>query len=234
MPSIKDVKLGDPMGIKVNDSELINGMTIQSLIELCQTYHGGKVIVGHDTLYCQQPHYHIHWFSVKETSEGAMKTFRSNVIKKKFPHISKSFRFYTGQDLPSAEKDIWLAYAIKETLVSSDYSITEEIKVLAKSRFQIKQMKSVASEKKANDDKEKKDFREKMILSIKEDFEMYVPSGPHQFNDFDKIKLLIIRYLKQHRPTSLRRGIIDAYVIPCCIEIFGWDETQIYKYLYQV
>lgn len=135
---IKEIVVGTPMGIKVNESELVNGLSLETLVEMTSCYHGGKVIIGKDTQFCEQPHYHIHWFSVKETSEGAIKTFRSNVIKKSYPHVSKSFRIYTGQQLDSADSNMWLGYCIKETLVRSDYAITEEIKVCASSQLQLK------------------------------------------------------------------------------------------------
>lgn len=164
-----------------------------------------------------------------------MKTFRSNVIKKTFPHINKSFRFYLGQDLPSANPEFWLAYAIKETQVKiSGHSITDEMLISAQSHLQIKQMKQVKSEQIKNKDKEKKEFKEILLNYVKDNLPLYVPPRPTETSDETKIQLLIYRYFRENEKYgSMKKGIVDSYTLMCCDKILGYDEVQIMNYLYK-
>lgn len=66
---------GFPLGIKVNQDELKEGLTLDKIIDLTKVYHGNHYVIGYDTLYVEKPHYHIHFLSAKETSENAMNFF---------------------------------------------------------------------------------------------------------------------------------------------------------------
>ena len=233
---ITDVKIGDPMGFKLLEDDC-DANTLDIVLDTLKVYHGDKYIVGKDTDIGvnKRPHYHIHFFAVKEVKEGALKTFRCT-MGKKIPSLSKGSRLYTGQDLPSSDPNQWLGYAIKETQVKvSGYSITDEILISAQSQKQVKQMKAVASEKKANDEKEKKDFNQKLVEYVKENLDKY--EIPHQYQqtlkDKDKIRLLIIRYLMENEKIgSIKKGIIDTHFMRCCIQIYGWDECKVYGNVY--
>lgn len=243
---MKDVKVGFPMGFKFNVEDNID---IDKLLQISQTYHGNKYVIGRDDNYCEKPHYHIHFFSVKETSDGAMKTFRTNVIKKTFPNINKSFRFYVGKDLPSADPNFWLAYAIKENLIkSSDLDITDDILVSAKSHLQVKQMKQVQSEKIKNKDKDKKEFKDKMFEYIRDNQQSYLDtlqesihfdncgkSAVEYVNRYDEMsprlyKMMIINYLRQNdKYGSIKRCFIDQYYLEYCCRYLQYDDFQVYN-----
>lgn len=225
------VPIGFPMGFKFNVEDNID---IDKLLQISEVYHANKYVIGRDDNYCEKPHYHIHFFSAKLTSPGAMKVFRSNVIKKTFPHINKSFRFYLGQDLQSANSDFWLAYAIKETQIKvSGHSITDEMLISAKSHLQIKQMKQVKSESEKNKVKEKKEQKELLLKYVKENLDNYVPPSGKEITTESKILLLIMRYFKENeKHGSLRKGILDMYVVMCLDKILGYDEEMLMLYIY--
>lgn len=235
---ITDVKVGDPMGFKLLEEDC-RPDTLDKVLDALEVYHGGKYIVGKD-VNCGlvgKPHYHIHWFSVKDVKEGALKTFRSS-LGKKIPELTKGSRLGTGQDLPSADPNSWLGYAIKETQVKvSGYSITDEILVHAQSHLQLKAMKKVHGEKLQNQKKEKQEFKDKLLAYVKEELPRYEIPSVHLNNfkssDYTKIKLLVIKYLKEsQREGSLKRGLIDTYVMYCAIHILHWDEYSIANYVY--
>lgn len=226
---MKDVPKGFPMGFKFNVEDNID---IDKLLEISKTYHGDKYVIGRDDNYCDKQHYHIHFFCVKETSEGAMKTFRSNTIKKTFPNIGKSFRFYTGKDLPSADPNMWLGYAIKENLIKvSGLEITDDIVVTAKSQLQIKQMKKVKSEEIKVKDKEKKEFKDKMFEYVNKEVPYYAVGD--LLDKYDRpteiaYKLLIVKYLKeQEKYGSMRRCFIDQYYLEYCCRYLEYTEKDI-------
>jgi len=233
----KNIKKGFPLGIKINEEELINGLSIDELIRLTECYHGNNYVVGKDTQFCQKPHYHIHFFSVKDTSLGAMKTFRSNVIKKNFSHISKSFRFYSGQDLENVDPNLWLAYCIKETQVKvSGHSITDEILILAKSQFQVKQMKDVHSQKKKIEQKEKMDFKQQMFEYVKANYTKYCKENDYE----DKygnvcitaVRRLIIKYLReQDKYGSIVKFRIQQYTLEYLGKYCNYSEKDIDLFL---
>lgn len=240
---MKDVKVGHPMGFKFNVEDNID---IDKLLEISKVYHGDKYVIGRDDSYCQKPHYHIHFLCVKETSEGAMKTFRTNSIKKTFPNVTKSFRFYAGKDLPNADPEFWLAYAIKETQVKvSGFSITDEMLVAAKSHFQIKQMKQVKSESIEHEQKKKKEFRDKLFdwmdantSTYLEKFTLpcYKDGKKGVINKYDEInpklyKMMMICYAKEQGKTLLKFQI-ERYYIDYCSFRLNYDEEQMYDLLY--
>lgn len=234
----KNIKKGFPLGIKVNDEDLIEGLTLEALIEITKVYHGDHYVIGHDTLYCQKPHYHIHFYSVKDTSVGAMKTFRSNVIKKKFPHISKSFRFYTGQDLEGVNPALWLAYCIKENLVSNSMlEITDEIRIQAKAQLQVKQLKDVHSQKKAIEQKEKQDFKEKMLEYVRHNYLDYIKQYPELETKYGNIsptvvRRLIIKHLVQENKFgSIKKHILQQYVLEYLVKNGEFTEADIEKFI---
>lgn len=229
----KDIPVGFPMGIKINLFDLQEGLSLEKLIELTNLYHGGKYVIGYDTLYVDEPHYHIHWFAVKETSSGALKTFRTNVIKKSYPHISKSFRLYTGQDIPSAEPYRWISYCIKETLIQSEgFEITEEIQVQAKASLEIKKCKKVKSEQKANDEKEKKEFKEKMFDFVLKNTPDYQDKYGEYYGDEETaVKVTIVQYLIDvSKFGSIKEHFIHQYYLEYKVNHAQekWTAKQVY------
>lgn len=237
---VKDkIPKGFPLGIKVNVTDLINGLTLDKIIELTKVYHDNCYVVGYDTLYCEQPHYHIHFASAKETSEGAMKTFRSNVIKKQFPHISKSFRFYTGQDLPSADISNWYAYALKETAhLISNIKIDDNLLIEAKAHLEVKKLKKLHSEKKSNDIKEKKEFKEKMFEYVKTHIPNYDDISDEYYGDEQKcFEIACIEFLIEHEKYgSMKKIFLTQYYLEWKVKHSSnkWTGEHIYKYLHQI
>lgn len=234
---MKDIPVGFPLGIKVNAEELINGMDLSSIVQLTEVYHGGKYVIGYDTQYCEKPHYHIHFRAVKETSQNAMKTFRSNVIKKKFPHISRAFRLYAGQDLKDVNPDLWFAYCIKETQVEvSGYSITDDIKIQAKTQLEIKKLKNVHSQKKALEQKEKTEFKTDMFNYVRDSYVEYCKEEELDCDQYGlnktAIRRLLIKYLVNHdRYGSLKKHYIQAYTLEYLAKNGGFTEKDIEIYL---
>lgn len=237
---IRDVKVGDPMGFKLLE-EVCGHNTLDEVLDALKLYHGDMYIVGKDNEngVNKRPHYHIHWFSVKDVKQSAMRTFR-NSLAKKVPELSNACKLYTGQDLPSGDRNSWLGYAIKDTQIKvSGFSITDEMLIASQTHRQIKTLKAVHSEKKANEEKAKKQYKQKMLEYVKENLDSYeVPEKysekySHGLTDYKKIHFLVIRYLKDtEREGSLKKGIIDTYEMYCCVHILHWDEYQIDNYLY--
>jgi hypothetical protein len=230
---IKDCSVGDPMGFKVNDSP---NLVLSDIIKSLEIYHGNRYIVGYDKSFIEKPHYHINFFCVRSVSENARKVFR-NSMSKKFPYLDRADKLYTGEVLPSADNDRWIAYAMKETLIEvSGIEITENIKVLAKSCFETKRQNKVYSEKKENLEKEKKQFRDKLLEYVKLSYDSYkIPDIYLQdgFYDAHKVRLLVIKFLKENqREGSLTKSHIERYTMYCNIHLFEWDEYKIMKSLY--
>lgn len=230
---IKDCSIGDPMGFKVNDGP---SLVLSDIINALAIYHGNCYIVGYDKSFVEKPHYHINWFCAKPVSESARKVFR-NSMGKKFPYLEKSDKLYTGEILPSADNDRWIAYAMKETLIDiSGIELTDNIKILAKSCYENKRQNKVYSEKKENEEKEKKDFKAKMLAYVKLNYDTYeIPDfqRQNQMGDGNKIKLIIIKFLKENsREGSLTKSHIDRYAMYCNIHLFEWDEFKIFRNIY--
>lgn len=230
------IPIGFPMGIKVNVEDLKEGLTVEKLVELSKVYHNNSYVVGYDTLYVDKPHYHIHFASAKETSEGAMKTFRSNVIKKAFPHISSSLRFYTGQDLPSADICNWYAYALKEqTYLISNIKVTEQMEIEGKSHLEVKKLKKIHSEKKNNDIKEKKEFKNKMFEYIKKHISNFDDKGDEYYgNEQLAFDISCIKFLmEEDKYGSMKKLFLRQYYLEWKIKHSSnrWTAEDIHKFI---
>lgn len=229
---IENVKVGDPMGFKLNGDD---NVVLNSVINALKTYHGDKYVVGYDTAFVDKPHFHIHFFSIKDVTANAIKVFR-NSLKTKIPELTRSDKLYTGQDIESGNKLKWIAYAIKETLVDTQgIDITDDIKILAKASFETKRQNKVYSEQKKNKDLEKKQFKEKMLEYIKENIDNYIIPEIYRIkiSDYEKVRLLVIKYLMTNgKEGSLKKGIIDTYVMYVNIHLNNWDEFKILGNLY--
>jgi len=236
MVKSEKVPKGFPMGIKVNEEDINDVCTLDALIEASETYHGGKYIIGYDSKYVDKvhgkPHYHIHWFSNKDTTTGAMGTFRSDVFKKKF-NVSKSFRFYTGQDLPSADPSQWLGYCIKEKYVNSvGIELTDDIKLCASTQLEIKRLKSISSEKKSNEKKEKQEFKEQMFKFVKSKIPL---SEITAMQDYSKVIPLMIQYLiDNEKYTSCRKIYLDSWYLEymCKHSDQKWNAENVHNFIY--
>lgn len=237
MPRITKVVIGSPMGFKVNICSELTEVVLNSLIDSLKVYHGGSYVVGKDTMFNVTHHYHIHWFSIKDVSESAMKVKR-NALGKEFPWLTRADKLYTGQELESADKNRWLAYCIKEQQIKSEgIEITEEIKVLAKASLETKRQKKVYSEKKEVETKEKNEFKKKLCEYVKNRLFNEDVKIPDKYSktitDKDIVKLSVIKFMLENgKEGSLKKSIIDSYVMYCNIHIFEWDEYKVLGNLY--
>lgn len=236
MTRIQNVKVGDPMGMKVNISDQVD---LDALLDALKSYHGGCYVVGKDVSFIETPHYHIHFFCVKGkgVTANALKVFR-NSLKEKFAWLTRADKIYTGQEVESADPKRWIAYCIKEELVvTQGIEITDEIKILSKSAFENKRQNKVYSEQKKNEEKEKKEFKAKLLKFVRENLDTFVILDIHKekFHNGYKIHLLVTRFLKEHdKINSLKKHIIDSYVMYCNIHINNWDEFNILANVYQL
>lgn len=228
--AVRDVKQGDPMGFKLNKCSNVD---LDKLIEMLKCYHNGQYIVGYDTSFVEKPHYHIHWFSAKEVTEGALKTFRSG-LGRKLSGLTKADKLYVGQVIEADERR-WIGYAIKEAYIQGTIEPDEETHIYAKASFENKRQKHVYGQQKATVEKEKKEFKDKLCEYVKNQLpeykipDMYV----NKLKDSDKVRLLVIKYLMENeRSGSLKKGIIDSYVMHCNIKINKWDEFKVLGNLY--
>lgn len=228
--------IGFPMGIKVNEEDLVNGLSLEQLVELTELYHGGNYVIGFDTLYVEKKHYHIHWLSIKETSEGALKTFRSNVLKKKFPHLPRSFRLSFGKDLPSADPMYWISYAIKENVIRMvGYELTEQMRIDCKSHLEIKRLKSIKSEQKAVEQKQKQDFKDKMFLYVSQNMPETRQIGEEYYcREFDAFSVTVIEYMETvDKFGSMKLNFLRQYYTEFKMRHSPdrWKAVDVYKFI---
>lgn len=241
MTRIQNVKVGDPMGFKVNVESISDEVVLSSLVASLSTYHGGQYVMGLDTMYCDKKHWHIHWFAKKEVTANALKVFR-NSLKKKYDCLGKADKLYTGQDLPSADKDYWIAYAIKEMnephgiWSTTDIEITPRIKTLAASILESKRQKKVISEKKANEEKDKLDEREKMYAYVIQNLPDYQSIGSDYYGDEQMaFECTVIKYkMTQSKFGCIKKHFLAQYYLEykCHYAQEKWNELQVYKYIH--
>lgn len=230
---IKNPKIGDPMGFKLNESSNVN---LDELIDALKVYHGNCYVVGYDKSFIESPHYHIHWFAVKNVSESAVKTFR-NSLKNKFPNLTRSDKLYCGEELASANPNHWIGYCIKENLIKSvGIDITDEIKILSKSCFETKRQNKVYSEKKVNEEKEKKDFRKKMFDFVKKEIDdKKLCVNEYDVIEYDAkvVRIQIIKFfMENERWGSLKKHHIDTNLLFVMSRLCNWSPEDVDKFIY--
>jgi len=232
-----------PMGLKINCFEVNEERTqLTDLIALTKSYHKGLYVIGHDTTYCEQPHYHIHWWCEKEVTKGAVKTFRSTKIK----GYDRSLKFYLGQELPSADKCAWLGYAVKENIIEIDKfpdDIRSQIIKTAEVQKEIKVLKQIHSEKLKEKDKVKKELKDKLFLYIVDNKEHYIIEHKEMYHNNwgvldsyklpDLIRHLIIKYFVQEdKYWYIQKTTIDRYLKEYLGKYENYNEKNFFSMLY--
>lgn len=217
-----------PIGLKVSCSSVKDLDNLFALADDLKSYHLGKFVIGRDSQYCESSHYHIHFWSHKVVSKDAIKVFKSNKLLKKY-NLKRTDKIYLGQDLPSADKNAWLGYAIKEEIVSItgfDCDHVVAIKKCADTQLEIKKLKAVKSEQIKEKEKEKKQFKEKMFSYISDEYKSFCIKNFKELeekydtksgcvipeNDPYIIKCMIVQFLMENdKYGSIRRIFIDNY-----------------------
>lgn len=230
------VPIGRAMGIKINEEDLKDTFNLDTIVELTKKFHGGKYVIGYDTKYVEKKHYHIHFYTIKATTKPAMKTFRSNVFKKKDPLLSKSFRYYAGQDLENASPTYWLSYATKETVHRAvGVEITPEMDVERGTALEIKKLKKVKSESLADKDSKKKKAREDMYNYINARMGNYVEKiEDKKYTEHSAfVELCCAYFMSVEKYGSMRLTFIRNYWLEykCRYSNEKWNAEQVAHYI---
>jgi len=211
---VKDIPIGHAMGVKINACDIKDYFNLDTIIECLEKFHGGEYVIGYDAKFVEKPHYHIHFFTKRETSTGAMKTFRSSVFKKKYPGLPTSFRYYPGKDVPTASPTWWLSYAIKETIVKvNNIVVTPEMEIERGTMLEIKKLKKVKSEALADKDKKKKDQKTEMFAWVVSKIALLMEENP-KYTEYDAfIELICSYFMSVEKYGSMRLTFIRNYWI---------------------
>lgn len=234
-----------PLGLKVSQTTISDIDMLFKMADVMKSYHGGSYVIGRDSKYCDSPHYHIHFWSVKSVTKDALKVFKSKNLLKQF-NLKRSDKMYTGQDLPSADKLAWLGYALKEEIISvvgfSD-DIQSQIIQHAGVQLEIKKLKKIKSESIQEKEKEKKMFKDKMFDYIKTDYNAFCDKHENELlhkydtkngivipsDDRYIIKCMIVQYLMDSdRYGSIRKVFIDNYYKEYCGRYLGKSCFEIF------
>lgn len=202
----KDKITPTPIGLKINSSSLGNN-DIQEIVDALANYHKDKYVIGYDSVYCGQPHYHIHFWchKKKEVTKNALKTFRSD-LGKKFSYLTKSDKLYLGKNyLENTDILCWEGYAVKEQIIKScgyDEDELSSIKEHAGIQNGIKKLKNIKSQEIAQVEKQKKDFRQKLFNYIDENIDAIAKSYDMYDSYLCNIKLgsetMVVEYAIVH------------------------------------
>lgn len=235
---INDVEMNGwitPMGLKIAECDIDNKLiTLDRAVEITKGYHKGQYVIGYDKMYCDAPHYHIHWWAPKVVTEGAKKTFRSE----KLSMLSRKSKFYLGKDLPSANQYVWLGYAIKENeidLVNYTEEQKKEIRERALVQREIKMLKAIKSEQIAEVEKEKNDFRFNLLKFVNDNYNIYIKENDIETKHgihITTVRVLIIRYLRlKEKFGSMKQHIIRSYVLMYLIKYCNYSDEDIDMFL---
>lgn len=235
---IKEIEPLYPIGLKVNCNEVPDATTLDRIVNNLKGYHQGSYVIGKDTKYCEQPHYHIHfWGKMKckdsKNAKNALKVVRNKYFSEEF---SRSLKLYLGQDLPSSDKNMWLGYALKEEIIKiENIENIDAVKICAGSQLQIKQMKNVKSEQLKNKDIKKKELKDKILLYIKEK----QPSKEDRYGNIEPdnseetiCKTIIEYFIENDMDGHLQRNIIQRYYKMYIISVLEKDKACNFLYNY--
>lgn len=220
--------MGTPIGLKVNVESLGDNSIIELANEL-KTYHKGKYVIGRDDVYCEKPHYHIHFWSEKNVSMDTLKQFKSKNLIKKY-NLQRTDKIYLGKDLPNSDKLNWEGYAVKENIIEMfnyDDDEKEKIKHFSGVQRDIKKLKKIKSEDLAEKDKVKKQFKDKLFEYIVNEYRTFINENWNELQDclgyenvydvpddnFNVIRFMITKFLMDNDKYGSIRGIfINNYL----------------------
>lgn len=206
--------IGTPMGFKLIASDVDESRTLEKYVDLFSAYHGGKYIVGYDSQLCDSPHYHIHWHSIKEISENAKKTFRAEIKKAMF--ISNASKLYFGKDIPDADPECWLAYAVKEQQVLCTVDVSDGFNSKIGTQLEIKKLKKIKSQSIESDKKVKEEFKDKLFAFVKENLALDYNGNLVSSSIREAIVMFL---LKEEKYGSLQPRFIRQYELEYMIKV---------------
>lgn len=179
-----------PIGFKINKSSFdkIPNADIYEIADRFNTYHKGKYVIGYDSAYCEQSHYHIHFWSSKKVTKGALKTFRQDVLKLHYKSLAKGDKLYLGQEIEYNDENsyCWEGYALKETIINiSGYTDEEKKNIETHSGVQlgIKKLKKVKSDSIADADKKKKQFKDGLFEYLETQYRSFINDHWEELKD---------------------------------------------------
>lgn len=225
-----NMEFGTPIGLKINLVDVTETNTIDRIVDKLKSYHKGVYIVGKDSKYCDQPHYHIHFWSDKKVTKDALKQFRSKNLK---DMMSRSAKLYTGAD-DNSQPMAWYGYAIKEELIEAkglDDNMSQ-IKIDAGSSLKVKQMANVKSAMLKQNELKKKELKDKLFEYIKANTP--IDNCGNFIESHESICQLIIKYFKQEDMYGhLTKTIIERYYKEYCGKHLGKNEEFFYKFIFR-
>lgn len=213
------------VGLKINEDTL-KEMSLEEIKEIIMPYVvEERYVVGYDKVYCDKPHYHIHF-----VTNVAFKTIQQQ--KQRKIKLGRTCKLYQAKEYADGTDDMWFGYAVKENYIEGQF--TDEIKIQAGVQLEVKKLKAHHNQKEKYKKEEKKEFKEEMFEYVKKNYDGQFAKkddySPEVVNQFGNTAMLIIQYLRQGN-RSRCRSIVERYTIEY-LGKYHWTEEQEYNFFF--
>ena len=181
-------------GLKVNKSVLDEkGLTIYAVKDMLKIEK--FFVIGYDSQFMKkdEEHYHIHFADTR--SLEAMRKHKQKMM----PNWGKSTKLYMAKERHNSNPYSWFGYAVKELDFFHSKDLDEgQLHNEAIVQLAFKKSKLDWMNKKIEQREEKKELKDKVFDSIKEDPDAYDDEGYLRGRSFGHISPLFVKYYRQH------------------------------------
>nr|UOF81913.1 hypothetical protein [Cressdnaviricota sp.] len=229
------------VGLKINEDVLAKtGLTIKQIAEWFTPHHRGEYVIGRDSMFTAgKPHYHIHF--ITDSTESAVKAQKSKKLselkEKGIDTGGRTTKMYIPKEIDSADPEVFLAYATKETVVwrHEKYN-NSSFDVKRNTQMEVKKLKHIHSQKQQIKQDEKKEFKDKMFDYIQENYDHYALENDYDIQQTNRtvIMLLMIKYLRENeRYGSLQQRILENYYMEYFSKYLGKTDKDIFNLIFK-
>ena len=215
------------VGLKIN-ADSLKEMPLGDVVNVFRPYFlDGRYVVGYDKVYCDKPHYHIHF-----VTNVAFKTIQQQKLRK--IKLGRTCKLYTAKEYTDGTDDMWFGYAVKENYIEGIY--TDAIKVQAGVQLEVKKLKAHHNQKEKYKKEEKKEFKEEMFDYVGKHYMGSKFAKLDNYNqglvqnEFENTACLIIQFLRQGNRTRCK-SIVERYTIEYLGKYY-WTESQEYDFFF--
>lgn len=213
-------------GLKVNKSVLAEkGLTIYDVRDMLKIEK--FYVIGFDSQFMKkdEEHYHIH-FADKRSLE-AMRKHKQKCM----PNWGKSTKLYQAKEKANSNPYSWFGYAVKELDFYHSPDLDEKL-LYNESIVQLAFKKSKLDwiTKKEDAREEKKELKDKVFDSIKDDPEAYDDNGYLGGRAFGHIAPLFVKYYRKHAGKMPVKSVYESGTWEFLIDFCNATELEYVRF----
>lgn len=219
------------VGMKIPVKLITELFSLDKIISWFKIYHNENYVLGCDRIYCDEPHYHLHFITdgnkFQENSIKSQKSTKLKAIKDLGADTGgRLTTLYFGKKIEGSDPLVWLAYALKEEIIyCPEIYKTPQFEGLRLAQLEVKKMSHIYRQKEDNKRLVKKELKDNVFDAIKGELK----TDP----TFDSVRIAILAVLaKMENFSHMRKNILDLWAMEYLYKNSLATPTDLFNFIY--